>query len=331
MTPKKTLFSGIMPSGSLHIGNYLGAIKDWVDLQKSFPMFVMIADLHAITVPQDTKTLYEKTFEVAALLIACGIDIKKSTLFVQSQVPAHTELSWILNTITPLGELERMTQYKDKKKQTGSLAGLLYYPILQAADILLYKPTTVPVGEDQFQHIEFTRMIAKKFNERFGNTFILPMSKTFDSDTKRILGLDDPSKKMSKSAPNRGNYIALLDSPDEIRRKVKSAVTDSKETIRFDWRERPAITNLINIYQAFSKRPYAEIEKEYYNRYAEFKKVLADCIIAYLEPIQKEYHKLRKDRKELSHILTEGKNKAETIANKTLWDVKEKVGLVLPG
>ena len=219
--PKNILLSGIQPSGSdLTIGNYLGAIKQWVDLQKTYKMFLPIVDEHAITVPQEPERLHENTLTVASLLLACGIDPKKTTLFLQSHVPAHFELAWLLNTMTPVGELERMVQFKEKSEKAGVLAGLLNYPVLQAADILLYQADVVPVGEDQLQHLELTRTIARRFNNRFGETFKEPKA-LMDKNTARIMGLDDATKKMSKSAASPINFIALLDSPEEIRRKIR--------------------------------------------------------------------------------------------------------------
>src|SRR3989344_6745673 len=240
----QVLLGGVQPSGTLHIGNYLGAIKQWVELQKSHKEFLMIVDLHAITVPQEPRELNKKTLELAALLIACGIDPKKTTLFIQSHVPAHVELGWILNTLTPIGELERMTQFKEKQEKSGLLAGLLNYPVLQAADILLYQTDVVPVGEDQLQHLELTRTLVRKFNNKFGEVFKIPKS-VLQKDAGRIMGLDNPKKKMSKSATSANNYIALLDAPEEIRRKIKIAVTDSGKEIKYDKKEKPALSNLI--------------------------------------------------------------------------------------
>ena len=256
---KQRIFSGVQPSGNLHIGNYLGAIKQFVELQKQNDAIFCIVDQHAITVPQDPQELREKTLEVAMLYLACGIDPKKSIVFVQSHVRAHTELGWMLTTLTPLGELERMTQFKEKKERTGVLAGILNYPILMAADILLYQTDLVPVGEDQRQHVEFTRMIAEKFNNRFGHTFKLP-KELINKNTARIMALDNPEKKMSKSAENRNNYISILEAPDEISRKIKIAVTDSGSEIKFDPREKPAISNLLTLYREFSGKSVKEIE-----------------------------------------------------------------------
>ena len=265
---KQRIFSGVQPSGNLHIGNYLGAIKQFIKLQADADAIFCVVDLHAITVPQDPKILREKTLETAMLYLACGIDPEKSIIFIQSHVPAHTELSWILNTITPLGELERMTQYKEKSQNTktksqttGIMAGLLNYPTLMAADILLYQTDAVPVGEDQKQHVELTRSIAERFNNRFGQTFKTP--KEILNNSARIMGLDDPTKKMSKSAESKNKYVAILEDPDEIRRKFKIAVTDSENKLGFDPSNRPAISNLLNIYSAFSDIPMNKVIQQY--------------------------------------------------------------------
>lgn len=326
---KKILLSGIAPSGNLHIGNYLGAIKQWVDLQKDYRVLAMVADLHAVTTPQEPKDLEEKSLEVVKLLFACGLDNKKSLVFMQSQVPAHTELGWILNTITPVGELERMTQFKEKKEKAGVLAGLLNYPVLQAADVLLYQTDVVPVGEDQFQHLELTRTLANKFNNRFGKTFKVPKALA-QKETARIMALDDPSKKMSKSAAHPENYIALLDSRAEIHRKIKTAVTDSGKEIRYDPDTKIAVSNLMTIYGAFSGHSFAEIEKKYAGKgYADFKTELAELLVEKLALIQKKYRELSKDKKSILEILHKNAKETSSIANRTLRAVKKKVGFVL--
>ncbi len=325
---KPILFSGIQPTGNVHIGNYLGAIKQWVELQKTYQSLICIVDLHAITVPQEPVALRENTLRMARLLIACGINPEESVLFVQSHVPAHAELAWILNTITPLGELERMTQYKDKKEDAGNLAGLFNYPVLMAADILLYQTDVVPVGDDQQQHLELTRTLANKFNNRFGDTFTIPQA-LIPKDTARIMGLDDPTKKMSKSAASANNYISLLDEPDEIRRKIKITVTDSGSEIVYDEGGKPTIANLMRIYQAFSAIPLKEIETRWTSRgYADFKRDLAELLIEKLAPIQERYRILSSDDKSTEEILADGAKSAHVIAEKTLHDVYEKVGLL---
>ena len=322
------LLSGVQPSGTLHIGNYLGAIKQWVELQKSHKEYLMIVDLHAITVPQEPRELNKKTLELAALLIACGIDPKKTTLFIQSHVPAHVELGWILNTLTPIGELERMTQFKEKQEKSGLLAGLLNYPVLQAADILLYQTDVVPVGEDQLQHLELARTLARKFNSRFGKTFKEPRALIY-KEAARIMGLDDPTKKMSKSAPSSNNYIALLDPPDEIRRKIKTAVTDSGSELKYDTARKPAVSNLLDIYSAFSDTEVKKTEARYRDKgYADFKKDLAEVIISALSPIQKKFSLISKNETKLKKILKNGAKDASVIANKTLLEAKKKMGFI---
>lgn len=329
---KKIIFSGVQPSGNLHIGNYLGAIKQFVKLQEETDAIFCVVDLHAVTIPQDPNKLRAKTFETAMIYLAAGIDPKKSVIFVQSHVPAHTELSWILNTMTPIGELERMTQFKEKSGKTtrseGVMAGLLNYPTLMAADILLYQTDMVPVGEDQKQHVELTRSIAERFNNRFGKTFEIPQA-LVDNNTKRIMGLDDPAKKMSKSAESANNYISMLEEPDEIRRKIKIAVTDSESEIGFDPANRPAVANLMHIYSAFSGITTKDVIKKYAGKgYAEFKKDLAEVVISGLKPIQENYSRFSKDKNEVLKILRNGAKKASERAEKTLKDVKEKMGLL---
>ncbi len=328
MSTANTILSGIMPTGTPHIGNYLGAIKQWVDMQKDYCVLVMIADLHAITTPQDPKELHSRTLELAGLLLACGIDPKHSTLFLQSHVPAHSELGWIFNTMTSLGELERMTQFKEKSDRKGTYAGLLNYPTLQAADILLYQPNAVPIGEDQLQHLELTRDLAQKFNNRFGKTFAIPKPFLI-KNSARVMGLNDPAKKMSKSATSQANYISLLDSADEIQKKIRAAVTDSGNNIQYDPETKPAIANLINIMRAFSLLTEKEIEEKYKNKgYAEFKFDLAKIIIKKLIPIQKQYHLLAKHPNKIMETLRQGADQASKAAHRTLHMVKEKMGFL---
>lgn len=325
----QVLLSGIAPSGNLHVGNYLGALKQWVDLQKDYRVFAMIADLHALTTPQDPLMLHSKTLEVAALMQAAGIDGERSLIFIQSHVPAHAELSWILNTITPLGELERMTQFKEKKERSGMLAGLLNYPTLMAADILLYKTEVVPVGDDQVQHLELTRTLARKFNGRFGNTLKEPKA-LIQKNVSRIMGLDDPMKKMSKSAENPDSYIALLDAPEVITRKIKKAVTDSGKEIIYNEKEKPAISNLLALFGAFSRLSIKQVEDRFKGAsYADFKKELARLLVSTLTPLQEKYKKIMQNPKQLEEILHESASGAAAIANPTLREVKEKIGLLL--
>ena len=328
---KKIIFSATAPSGNIHIGNYIGAIKQWAELQNTgeHQNIFCVVDEHAITTPQEPAKLRSKILEVFTLYLALGIDPEKSIIFVQSSVSEHTELAWILNTITPIGELERMTQFKDKsQKQKSVLAGLLNYPTLMAADILLYKTNLVPIGEDQLQHIELTRMIARKFNSTFGETFAIP-EPFINKEGKRIMGLDDPLKKMSKSAENPKNYIALLDSPETIREKIKAAVTDSASEIKYDMEHKPAISNLLTIYSLFSRKTIAELEKEYDGKnYSVFKNDLAEIIIEGLSPIQKKYKELSANPDYIKKVLRNGAEKAKTIASQTMSEVRSKIGFL---
>jgi len=342
----KKIFSGIQPTNIIHIGNYLGALKNWVALQSDgmdpesgLPRNSMrgsgrtecvycIVDLHAITMPQDPKVLKEKILETTALFIACGVDPNKATLFIQSSRPEHSELAWILNCYTYLGELKRMTQFKDKsgENQDSVSAGLFDYPVLMAADILLYQTTHVPVGEDQKQHIEIARDIAGRFNNKYGETFTIP-EPIIKQSTARIMGLDDPSKKMSKSSPNPSSFIALTDSPDTIREKIKRATTDSGNEVKAG-PGKPEITNLLNIFAGMTGREISEIEQEFKGKgYGEFKSALAEAIIAELKPIQDKFNALMSDPDALRKILAEGSAKIAPLAQKTLKDVKEKIGL----
>ncbi len=333
----KRIFSGIQPSGVLHLGNYLGAVKNWVALKDKYESVFCVVDLHAITVPQKPEELRRKTLEVAKVYLAAGIsaqggsasdgDPSKSIIFVQSHVPEHAELAWILNTITKTAELDRMTQFKDKSRESRQNvnAGLYDYPVLMAADILLYDTNLVPVGEDQLQHVEMARDLARRFNNTFGETFVIPEPFVV-KEGMRIMGLDDPTKKMSKSAPSEYNYIALADDPDKIREKIKKAVTDSGKTIRYS-DEQPAIKNLINIYALLDNAKPKEIEESYIGKgYAEFKKDLAEVVVGFLEPFQEKYASL--DDEEVLRILQEGKEKAKALAGKKMEEVREKVGLL---
>lgn len=324
---KKRIFSGIQPSGTLHLGNYLGAIKNWVALQDKYDSTFCVVDLHAITVPQKPAELRQKTIEVAKIYLAGGVDPEKSAIFVQSHVPEHTELAWILNTITKLPELERMTQFKDKSQQHNQNinAGLFNYPVLMAADILLYDTNVVPVGEDQVQHIEITRTLARRFNQMFGETFTVPEPYVVE-EGMRIMGLDDPAKKMSKSAESAFNYISLTDDPDTVREKIKKAVTDSEKEIRYS-DEKPAIKNLINIYSILDNIKPQEIEDIYRDkRYSEFKNDLAETIVGFLETFQEKYNEI--DDGEVRKILGEGAEKVRPMAEKKMSEVKEKMGLL---
>ena len=331
----KKIFSGIQPTNIIHIGNYLGALKNWVDLQNDGEAIYCIVDLHAITVPQDSKTLSEKILETAALFIACGVDPEKATLFVQSSRPEHSELAWVLNCFTYMGELNRMTQFKDKSggNQDSVSAGLFDYPVLMAADILLYGATHVPVGEDQKQHIEITRDIAQRFNNKYSSSaqdsssiFTVP-EPIIKGSTARIMALDDPSKKMSKSSPNSASYIALTDDEQTIREKIKKAVTDSGSEIK-SGADKPAITNLLNIFSGMSGREVSEIEQEFEGKgYGEFKEALAEAIINELQPIKQKFDSLMQDKDALRNILQSGAEKLAPQAQETLSKVKKAVGL----
>jgi tryptophanyl-tRNA synthetase len=325
---RERVFSGIQPSGTPHIGNYLGAIRHWVAEQDLYDNIFCVVNLHAITLPQDPEELQKNTRQLAAILFACGIDPKRSSLFVQSQVAAHAELSWILNCFTPVGWLNRMTQFKSKAgdEREAASTGLFDYPVLMAADILIYQTDAVPVGDDQRQHVELTRDIADSFNYRFGPTFVLPRPLIREVGA-RIMALDNPEKKMSKSDAE-GSYIALLDSPDVIRKKVARATTDSERTIVFD-DSRPAIFNLLTIYQLLSGETREHIEAEFLGKgYKEFKAALSDLIIATLEPIQKRYVEIVTDPAQLDALLQAGADQVRPLAEATLRLVKDKVGIL---
>ena len=324
----KRVFSGIQPSGDLHLGNYLGALKRWVDEQGEKENIFCIVDLHAITVPLDSKELKRKIRELAAIYFAAGIDPEKSTVFVQSDISAHAELGWILNCFTPMGWMNKMTQFKDKSGGKGESVsvGLYDYPVLMAADILLYGTDEVPVGEDQKQHVEITRDIAERFNSMYGETFKLPEPK-ISTIAARVMGLDDATKKMSKSNPNPNSRINLLDSPDLIRSKIMKATTDSATAIKFDTLKF-GILNLVEIYATLTGRPIEEIAVKAEGKgYGEFKKELAEVVIEALKPIQEKYHKLMENPETIEKMLQEGADKIRPIANQTLKQVKEKVGL----
>jgi tryptophanyl-tRNA synthetase len=325
---KKRVFSGIQPTGNIHLGNYLGAIKHWVASQAEFENIFCIVDLHAITVPQEPPILKAKIRELAALLLAAGIDPKLSALFVQSQISAHTELAWIFNCIIPMGWMQRMTQFKEKsqKGKEQVSVGLFDYPALMAADILLYETDLVPVGEDQKQHVELTRDTAQRFNSIYGETFRLP-EPVIPPFGARIMGLDDPTKKMSKSETQSGHAIYVLDSPDEIRSKIMRAATDSMREIRFD-EGRPGIYNLLMIYKLLSGLSNPEIEARFGGKgYADLKRELAELIIEGLRPLQSRYRELTADRNYIDSLLAGAALKLRLLAEKTLTAVKDKMGL----
>ena len=325
----KTVFSGIQPSGNLHIGNYIGAISQWVKMQEGFDCIFCIVDLHAITVPQDPKVLKEKVREVAAIYLAAGIDPKKSHIFIQSQNADHPYLAWIFDTITSMGQMSRMTQFKDKsaKQDAGaSSVGLFSYPALMAADILLYDTDEVPVGEDQKQHIELTRDIAEKFNKTFGETFKIPSPK-ISSETARIMSLQNPDKKMSKSDVDPLGTINILDTEEQIRAKVKKAVTDSGAKV--GEQGSAAMANLITIYAAIKDIDLkSAIDENDGKSYSEFKTDLADLLVAKLSGVRQKYEEIRKDETYLDQVLSEGLTFAIEKSTKKIQDVREKVGLI---
>src|SRR5215217_6475120 len=329
MQNKRRVLSGIQPSGTSHLGTYLGALKNWVSLQDEYESYFCIVDLHAITVPQDPKILRANVREMAAVYLAVGLDPERAVIFRQSRVSAHAELAWLLNCIAKVGELSRMTQFKDKARKEGAEAasvGLYDYPVLQAADILLYNPQLVPVGEDQRQHLELTRTLARRLNGHYGETFVVPEPMILSTGA-RIMALDDPTKKMSKSAPTPAGYIALLDEPDVIRRKIRRAKTDSGTEIIAS-PDKPAITNLLNIYAGLTGRPVIEIEKQYQGKgYGDFKKDLAEVVVESLTLIRARTLELLDNPRELDEVLEAGAERARDVARSTLHDAWAKLGL----
>ena len=329
---KKVMLSGIQPSGDLHLGNYLGAIKNWGARSEEFDCFYFMADLHTITVRQEPAELRRRTLEQLALYIACGLDPEKNTLFIQSQVPAHAQLGWVLQCYTMFGELTRMTQFKDKseKHKDNINAGLFAYPSLMASDIRLYRPDFVPVGEDQKQHVELTRNIAIRFNSVYGDVFKIPepyIAKT----GARIYGLTTPDSKMSKSIPE--GCVFLMDDPDTIARKFKRAVTDSdtERCVRFDRENKPGVSNLMNIYSTVTGKTFEEIEKEFEGKgYGVFKPAVGEAVIETLRPIREEASRIIKDKAYLESVYKDGAARASRVADKTLYKVYKKVGFVLP-
>jgi len=331
---KPNLLSGMQPSAaSLHLGNYLGALTQWVAMQDEFNAYYVIVDLHAITVPQDPKLLKENTRRTAAQYLAAGLDPAKSALFVQSHVPAHAQLAWVLNCITGFGEAARMTQFKDKSQKGGadnSSVGLFTYPILQAADILLYQPTAVPVGEDQRQHLELTRDLAMRFNARYGETFTIPKAEIL-KETAKIYDLQVPTAKMSKSAHDPKGLINLMDEPGQITKKIKSAVTDTDGDIRFDPENKPGISNLLGIYSALTGESVAKIAASLSGSgYGTLKAEVAEAVVAALEPIRTRANELLEDPAELDRLLAQGAATANQTAEKTLKAVYANLGLVTP-
>lgn len=324
----KKVLSGIQPSGKLTLGNYIGAMKNFVDLQHEYACNFMVVDLHAITVPQEPAALREQSEMVAALYVAAGIDPNKANIFMQSHVPQHAQLGWLLTTLVSMGELERMTQFKDKSEGKESVgAGLFVYPALMVADILLYNADLVPVGEDQKQHLELTRDIAGRFNSRFGEYFTIP-DPYIPEVGARIMSLDDASKKMSKSNPNAGSLIALLDAPDVIRKKISRATTDSGSEVKYDPANKPEVSNLITIYSQCTGISIPEVEARYEGlMYGPFKKDLAEAVVGLLEPMQQRYRDVR-EFGELRSILSQGAERASETAEKTLKEVQRLMGFL---
>jgi len=325
----KRVFSGVQPTGNIHIGNYIGAIKQFVDAQETMDCFYCVVDLHSITLPQDPKDIYKHTLDVAALYMAVGLDPNKSTIFIQSTVSAHAELAWLLQCISYTGELSRMTQFKDKNKGNDSApTGLLTYPVLMAADILLYDTHMVPVGNDQKQHIELTRDLAIRFNNRFGKTFVVPEDQIKESGA-RIMALDDPTKKMSKSAENPLSRISILDPPSQIKKAIMKATTDSEGDVRYDEQNKAGISNLLTIYSQFSGISISQLETKYIGAgYGTFKKDLVDVVTSSLDPIQQKYRDIR-ESEILEDTLKIGTEKAQFVANETLNRAKKNMGFVI--
>lgn len=329
---KPVLFSGMQPSSdSLHLGNYIGALTQWTRMQEEYDAFFCVVNLHAITVPQDPAALAERARRTAAQYIAAGIDPAKSTLFVQSQVPAHTELAWVLNTITGFGEAGRMTQFKDKSQRYGSDAtsvGLFTYPVLMAADILLYQTATVPVGEDQRQHIELTRDLAGRFNSRFGETFVVPEAQ-IQQGTAKIYDLQEPTSKMSKSAESEAGLVKVLDPANVTKKKIMRAVTDADGEIRFDREAKPGVSNLLTIYAVLTGRTIESVVAEYAGRgYGDLKKDLVEVVESTFTPVRERTEELLGDRAELDRLLAGAAERANEVANRTLDLVYERIGLI---
>ncbi len=323
----KTIFSGIQPSGTITLGNYIGAMKQFTELQEEYDCYFCVVDQHAITVAQDKAELRKNIRSLAALYIACGIDPDKATLFIQSEVPAHAQAGWILQCVTYIGELERMTQFKDKSHGREAVsAGLLTYPPLMAADILLYGTDLVPVGEDQKQHLELARNLAERFNKKYNDIFTVPEVR-IPKVGARVMSLQDPLKKMSKSDENKKAFITLLDDPKVIEKKIKSAVTDSDGIVRFDRDEKPGVSNLLSIYSILEGTPIAELEERYDGKgYGDFKGDLAKVVVDVIKPIQDRYYELI-DSEELDDILDRGAEKANRTAGKMLKKMEKAMGL----
>jgi len=331
-TSRPRVLSGIQPtSDSYHLGNYIGAVRQWVALQDEFEPFFFIADQHAITVEHDPKALRERTLRAAAQLLAAGVDPERSAIFVQSHLPEHAQLAWVMECLTGFGEARRMTQFKDKSAKGGegaSSVGLFAYPMLMAADILLYRPQYVPVGEDQRQHLELTRDLAQRFNHRYKKTFRLPEPYIL-KETAKIFDLQQPTSKMSKTGSSPSGLIELLDDPTISAKKIRSAVTDSDTVVRFDETEKPGVSNLLTIYSALTGRSVDDLEKQYAGRgYGDFKGDLADVVVEFVTPFRTRTLELLDDRGELDAVLARGASRAREVASRTLADVYDRVGFL---
>ena len=328
---RKRIYSAIQPSGQLTLGNYLGALRNFPKLQNDYDCVYCIANMHSLTVRQDPAELRERIYSLLSLYLACGLDPEKNVLYLQSHVHEHAELAWILNCYTYNGELSRMTQFKDKssKHADNINAGLFTYPVLMAADILLYQSDFVPIGQDQKQHLELSRDIADRFNKLYGQTFVVP-APLISKQGARIMSLQEPSKKMSKSDTNTSNFVLLTEAPEAIMKKFKKAVTDSEAEVRYDEENKPGVSNLINIYGAVTDKSVSDVEKEFEGaRYGDFKMAVGQAVIDALTPIREKYEQLMNDKAYLNSVLKNGREKASEIASTTLSDVYEKVGFVV--
>jgi tryptophanyl-tRNA synthetase len=322
---RKTVFSGLQPTGNIHIGNYLGALRNWVKLQEEYDCIYCVVDLHAITVPLDPAEFNKDRLEAAKVLLAAGVDPERSLFYYQSQVPQHTELAWILGTIASTGQLSRMTQFKDKADKAGSNLGLYSYPVLMAADILLFRADAVPVGDDQKQHLELTRDLVERFNHRFGDEFPMP-EPIIPERGARIMSLQVPTAKMSKSDPDASSRILVLDDPDTIRKRLKRAVTDSETDVRYDWAKKPGVSNLIEIMSLFTDASIESIEAEYgTSGYGKFKDAVAESVIAGLAPLRSSYQQM--DDAEVARLMQRGALDARTKAEGFQQAVRKRVGL----
>ncbi|MEX2280748.1 MAG: tryptophan--tRNA ligase [Acidimicrobiia bacterium] len=325
MNAKKRVFSGVQPTGNVHVGNYIGAFKNWVSMQEEYETIFCVVDLHAMTAPYEASEMIRNRIDMAKAVIACGVDADRSLLYFQSHVPQHTELTWILSTITGIGQLERMTQYKEKSDRAGQNLGLLSYPVLMAADIMIHHVHAVPVGDDQTQHLELTRDLVERFNSRFGEEFPLP-ERISPEIGARVMSLQDPTVKMSKSDPIPASRILLTDSPDEIAKKVKTAVTDSDRYVSYDWEKKPGVSNLLELASVFGGRSIDDLVDEYHESgYGAFKAAVAEAIIDGLEPIRSRFAELDDD--EVAAIMQRGGDTARERAEAEMVSVRQKVGL----